>query len=719
MPELAIGTVVRLRSALSAAEVVVACAESGPVLLHWGDALGDDPSLPAVTAVAEVASVPASVTWPIGMPVVPAAALGFDGRPGLEGARPDGTDFAPIFSALSYQFTEQQDGTCGLEVHCFDELASLALDISISVGHVVEVAVELTNHGATHYQLNALRITLPVADHAVEILRLTGHWIREFDLERVPWPAGAITIENRRGRTSHESSPTIFMGSAGWGEWHGQVWGAHLAWSGNHQILAERLSDGRRYLQLSELLLPGEIRLEPGESYRSPSVLAVYGPNGLTPATWGFHRSVRARSIHPHRARPVTFNSWEATYFNHDAQRLGALVEAAAAVGVERFVLDDGWFGGRRDDQRGLGDWWVSPEAHPDGLGPLIDAVRARGMEFGIWVEPEMVNPDSDLFRDHPDWVLTDLRREPILSRSQLVLDLSNPQCWDHIFASLDVLLSHHEISFVKWDMNRPLVHPVAVNGAAGAHRQTHAVYRLLDRLRLQHPDVEFESCASGGGRIDHGILQRTERVWTSDCNDPLERQRIQRGASLLIPPEVMGAHVGPLKSHTTGRSHQMRFSGITALFGHFGVEADLLALSDNDRRELTDLITLHQRWRHLLHHGDTVRFDIEEPWLAYGVYSPDRQEAVISCSQLATSALTVPPALRCPGLIPDQRYQVTTLLTAGLPPWRGEPSWERGGAEITGTQLGVHGLRMPLMHPASAVLIHIQAVDATAAVGR
>jgi len=710
MTALQIGEVVVLRSELSSAEVVIACEASGPVILHWGHPLGDDPVLTAARAVAEIPPVPATVTWPLGMPVVPAAALGWDGRPGIEGARLDGADFAPVCAVESYLLSDLDLGGVQLTVMCGDEFAALGLEITITLAHTLDITAKLTNRGPEPYRLNALRITLPVPDEATEILRLSGHWIREFDLERVAWPAGAVSIENRRGRTSHEAPPVIFVGQAGWREWHDEVWGAHLAWSGNHQILAERLSDGRRYLQLGELLLPGEIRLGSGEAYSTPPVVAVYASNGLTPATWGFHRSLRARPTHPTGARPVTFNSWEATYFDHDATRLFALVEAAAAIGIERFVLDDGWFGGRRNDRSGLGDWWVSPDAHPEGLGPLIDAVRHNQMEFGIWVEPEMVNPDSDLFRDHPEWVLTDLRREPILSRSQLVVDLTNPECFAHIFGALDALLRDHEISFVKWDMNRPLVHPVAYDGAAGAHRHTKAVYRLLDQIRKAHPTVEFESCSSGGGRIDHGILQRAERVWTSDCNDPLERQRIQHGASLLIPPEMMGAHVGPITAHTTGRTHQMGFAGITAMFGHFGVEANLLAMSEAQRSELADLITLHKELRPLLHHGDSVRFDIEEPWLAHGVYATDRHEAVISCSQLATSALTVTPVLRCPGLIPEMRYQISTLRSAGLPRWRGAASWEHGGDVMTGAQLDVHGVRMPLMHPASAVVIHIVA---------
>ena len=422
--------------------------------------------------------------------------------------------------------------------------------------------------------------------HAAELIDYTGRWSRELHAQRSPWTHGARIAENRAGRTSHEHPPLVWAVSPDAGEWHGEVWGAHLAWSGNHVLVAECLPDGRRYLQLGELLHPGEVCLEPGERYETPWVIATYAADGLTPASWAFHRHVRSRPHHPgvDRPRPVLLNTWEAVYFDHDTGRLQQLADAAAALGIERFVLDDGWFGSRRDDRRGLGDWWVSPEVYPDGLAPLIEHVRGLGMEFGIWVEPEMVNPDSDLYRAHPDWALDTPGYEPVLGRHQLVLDLARPEAFAHVFGQLDALLTDHEIAYVKWDMNRSHVQGSGADGAAGTRAQTMALYRLLDELRARHPTVEIESCSSGGARIDHAILARTERVWTSDCNDALERQSIQRGASMFIPPEVMGAHIGPTRSHTTGRRHSIGFRAATAMFGHLGVEWNVLDLDDEER---------------------------------------------------------------------------------------------------------------------------------------
>ncbi len=466
-----------------------------------------------------------------------------------------------------------------------DDVVDIELTVVVDVGACLVVSVELTNtHPDNRYLLDALTITLPLPDDAAELGTFTGRWTRELHPVRVDWPHGAHTAENRRGRTSHEHPPLVFAGSRGYGEWHGEVRGAHLAWSGNHVWLAERLPDGRRYLQLGELFHPGEMAVDPGDSYRTPEVVAVWSDAGLSAATQRFHRRVRARTSHPVRPRPVLVNTWEAVYFDHDQATLRSLADRAAAVGIERFVLDDGWFGSRRDDRRGLGDWTVSPDAHPDGLAPLIDHVTGLGMEFGIWVEPEMVNPDSDLFRTHPDWALTPDGRPPVLGRHQLVLDLTRPEAFEHVLGQLDALLRDHDIDFVKWDMNRDHVAASGGRGQAATHAQTLALYRLLDELRSRHPAVEIESCASGGGRIDHEILRRTERVWTSDCNDALERQTIQRGASMLIPPELMGAHIGPPRAHTTRRRQSLAFRAITAMFGHLGVEWNLLAL---DEREL------------------------------------------------------------------------------------------------------------------------------------
>ena len=278
----------------------------------------------------------------------------------------------------------------------------------------------------------------------------------------------------------------------------------------------------------------------------------------------------------------MVLNTWEAVYFDHNLDTLIELADSAADLGVERFVLDDGWFRGRRDDTAGLGDWFVDETLWPDGLTPLIEAVTSRGMEFGLWVEPEMINLDSDVARAHPDWIVgpaaashKDGGRLPLAWRNQHVIDLVNPEAWQYIFDRIDALLRENNISYLKWDQNRDLTeHGHA--GRSSVHEQTLAAYRLFDELRKAHPGVEIESCSSGGARVDLGILERTDRIWGSDCNDALERQTIQRWTGVVVPPELVGGHIGPTTSHTTARTHDLSFRAITALFGHFGMEWDV-----------------------------------------------------------------------------------------------------------------------------------------------
>lgn len=684
------------------ADVIVDVSTGAPTILYWGQSLGDGADLASLGSALSRPIVHGTFDAVAPISVVPEHGSGFTGRPGLVGRRGGGRDWAPRFSTIEHRI----DGDT-LVVEAVDEVACLALTTTITLAETLRVSAAITNRADRRYSLDALTLTLPIAEHAAELLTFNGRWSREFQPIRRNWLDGELLVENRRGRTSHESPPLVFAGEAGFDEWDGEVFGVHVAWSGNHTLFAERLPDGRRYVQAGELLHPGEIVLEPGESYTTPSVLGVYSPEGLTPATWQFHRSVRALEVHPTSPRPVLLNTWEAVYFDHETEKLQALADAAADLGIERFVLDDGWFGSRRDDTKGLGDWWVSDNVYPDGLAPLIGHVTGLGMEFGIWVEPEMVNPDSDVYRAHPDWALTTEGYDPVLGRQQLVLDLANPDAYAFIEGHLDALLRDHDVSYVKWDMNRDHVHATGRDGAAGTHAQTRALYRLLEELRGKHPRVEFESCASGGARIDHEILRRSERVWTSDCNDALERQIIQRGASMLIPPEVMGAHIGPTTSHTTARTQSLSFRAATALFGHLGVEWNVTKLSDHDRTALRAVIAMHKEHRELLHSGDSVRFSTDPAFNAHGVYAPDRSQAIVSFAQLTTAPSQTPPPLRMPGLDLEASYRVHHLAIP-YERWgaaRIQPEWLREGVTLTGRQLAFHGVQPPVLHPESAVL--------------
>ncbi len=413
----------------------------------------------------------------------------------------------------------------------------------------------------------------------------------------------------------------------------------HVGWSGNHTHYAERVFTGEQVIGGGELLLPGEVVLGAGESYRTPWVYGAYGV-GLDAVARQFHRWLRARPTHPDVDRPVTLNVWEAVYFDHDADRLVDLAERAAKLGVERYVLDDGWFGARRTDAAGLGDWTVSPEVWPHGLHPLVDRVVALGMQFGLWVEPEMVNQDSDVARAHPEWILATGGRWPVPARFQQVINLGHPDCYAYIRDALLAILDEYPISYLKWDHNRDLIDAGrSPGGEPGVHAQTLATYRLMAELKRAHPGLEIESCSSGGGRVDLGVMAVADRVWVSDCIDPLERQQLNRWTTQLLPPELMGSHIASGRSHSTGRMHDLSFRAATALFGHLGIEWDLARANEDELAELAEWVGFYKEHRGLLLGGDLVRLDSPDPAvLVHGVVAPDRSAALYAYVALAVS---------------------------------------------------------------------------------
>ena len=409
-------------------------------------------------------------------------------------------------------------------------------------------------------------------------------------------------------------------------------------------------------------------------------------------------------------------NTWEAVYFDHDLDRLVELARAGAEVGAERYVLDDGWFRHRRDDSAGLGDWYVDEGVWPQGLHPLVDAVRDLGMDFGLWVEPEMVNPDSDLARAHPDWVLQTGGRQPLLSRQQQVLDVGHPDAYAYLLERLDALLTEHDIAYLKWDHNRDLLEAGSgPGGAAGVHAQTLAVYRLLDELRAKHPGVEIESCSSGGLRVDLEILEHTDRVWGSDCIDPLERQQIQRWTTQLVPPELIGSHVGASPSHTTHRHSDLAFRAGTALFASFGIETDVSRMEPGERAELARWVSLYKEVRALLHTGTLVRADQHDPSLAvHGTVAADGSDGLFAVVQLDTPDAAVSGRVRLPGLLPDVEYEVTAQAPGDEPPVRGSSDlpWLRaGGVRMSGRTLAAVGVAAPALQPQQLVLLRTRRV--------
>ncbi len=703
--------------------VVDASGDALPRIVHWGPDLGplDDETLASVVDAHR--SIPVSGGLDVAVPVavLPEASAGWTGQPGLAGHR-DGSGFSTRLQVTGTDGPHRgDDDVLRLDVRSVDPVAELAVDLAVELhpSGVVRVRAAVRNTGSTPFDLHGVLPALPVPDVATELLGTTGRHLRERSPQRLPFVVGSHVRESRTGRPGADASLVLVAGEQGFGSRHGAVWGVHVGWSGNHRLVADRTPRGDAVLAGGELLLPGEIVLEPGAQYDSPWLYGSHG-TGLDALASRFHDYVRARPQHPRTPRPVTLNTWEAVYFDHDLGRLSALADVAADLGVERFVLDDGWFGSRRDDTRGLGDWEVSDAVWPDGLEPLITKVTGLGMQFGLWVEPEMVNPDSDLARAHPDWLLAVPGRMPVPARNQQVLDLGRPEAFAHILGRLDALLTDHDIAYLKWDHNRELTDAGHGHlGVAGVHGQTLAVYRLLDELRSRHPGVEIESCASGGARVDLGILERTDRVWVSDTIDPVEREQIQRWTGLLLPPELMGQHVGGPVSHTTGRRHELSFRAATAFLGHFGVEWDVTQASDDERAELAAWIAAHRAHRDLLHTGTRVHADLADPALrAHGVVARDRSEAIFVVTQLTTSVTSPPGSIRLPGLDPDARYDVRPL-----PPGdtieghgRGPLTWWDEGVRLSGRALQQIGLRAPALFPERSVLVQVRRADAPTA---
>lgn len=682
-----------------------------PVVLHWGADLGNDVDVAALSSALTPPTARSAPDVPVRRRVLPMPVDGWRLRPGLRGARVDGTDWSPYLRIRSLAATDT-----AVEITAGDEKAGLGVTCSLRLhpSGVLEIRQALRNEGSTSYALAELAATLPLPARARELLDLNGRWCRERAPQRMPFALGMWLRETRHGRTGHDAPLVLAAGTAGFGFRSGEVWAAHLAWSGDAALWAERNADGHGGLGAAELLAAGEVILTPGEEYEAPAVYATYHADGLDGTSRAYHRYVRSRPQHPTRPRPVVLNTWEAVYFDHRLDRLTALADNAARLGVERFVLDDGWFRARRDDTAGLGDWQVDEEVWPHGLTPLVTHVRGLGMEFGLWVEPEMVNPDSDLFRAHPDWVLGAGDRLPVSWRRQQVLDVAQPQAHAYLLERLDALLTDHDIAYLKWDHNRDLIE--AGSGRPGVHGQTLAVYRLLDELRVRHPDVEIESCSSGGARVDLGILARTDRVWASDTNDALERQQIQRYTGLLLPPELVGSHVGPPHAHTTGRMHALSFRVATALFGHFGIEWDISVASTEEQAALAAAIRFYRAMRPLLHAGDVVRADAaDSAAYLHGVVAADRSAALYAYVQLATSERETPGLVPLPGLDPALRYRVQPVHLAGLPATiqAAAPGWyAAGGCTLSGSVLAVVGLEMPVLMPESALLLQVTAAE-------
>ncbi len=683
--------------------LVIDLSNSIPTVVHWGADLGPD----APDSTLSTFPVPHSNNdLPQRQELVPQSSSGWRGRPALEGHRPGGAAFSPRLRTTG----SRKVGESGAELTLEDAAAGLRLvvELSLTGEGMLRLRSVLTNIGESDYSVDALRSVLPVGTGAAEILDLTGRWIREQHPQRQRIRQGTWLREYRHGRTGHDSSLFTAVGTPGFTNRTGRVWATHFGYSGNRETYVEKTATGPALLGSGELFAPGELVLGAGKSYTTPWTYAAFSSTGLDGITATFHAWMRGRDGHPTSPRPVVLNTWEAVYFDHRLDQLVELAERAKQIGVERFVLDDGWFMHRRNDLAGLGDWEVDPAVWPNGLAPLIDAVTSRGMQFGLWVEPEMVNEDSDVIRAHPDWISGPGDGViPAEWRHQQVLDLVNPDAWKYIYDRIDALLRDNNISYLKWDQNRDLTE-MGHDGAPSASAQTLAAYRLFDELRLAHPTVEIESCSSGGARVDLGILERTDRVWASDCNDALERQTIQRWTQAILPPELVGTHVGPTTAHTTGRTHTLAFRAITAMFGHFGMEWDVREIEGETLDELKQAVAIYKQYRPLIHSGVAVHGDIADPaYLLTGSVAQDASAALFAFVCVATSFDELPGRIALPGLDPEATYRIERIFPTLTNPFidHGNVEW-LDGASATGLFLSEVGLAMPILSPETGILV-------------
>ncbi|QWU17672.1 alpha-galactosidase [Paenibacillus sophorae] len=611
----------------------------------------------------------------------------FPGKPALEG--------------LPATYTESDDEAETLELELRDDLTGLRALLLYTVfkrHDAIARSVRFVNDGGGRLKLlRAMSASVDFGDADYQMLHLSGGWANERNVLSRPLCKGWQSVESKRGASSAQHNPFLALLRGGAGEHSGEVYGFSLVYSGNFAAGAEvdqydatRAAIGINPFEFSWLL-------EPGESFQTPEAVLVYSNLGLGGMSSIYHRLYRtrlARGTFRDRERPVLINNWEATYFDFDADKIEQLAVKAAELGIELLVLDDGWFGRRDDDSSSLGDWFVHKEKLPKGLGDLAERVKAKGLEFGLWFEPEMVNPDSELYRKHPDWAIHTAGRPSSTSRNQLVLDFSREEVCAAIVEMLSNVLRSAPISYVKWDMNRNMTE---IGSAAlpperqreTAHRYILGLYRVLEELTKAFPDVLFESCASGGGRFDPGMLHYMPQTWTSDNTDAVSRLKIQYGTSIVYPASSMGAHVSSVPNHQTGRITPLETRGHAALSGVFGYELDLTALTAEEETIMKEQVALYKQIRRTVQFGEFHRLlsPFEGNEAAWIFVSEDGAEAAAFYYKILAHPNSGLRTLRLRGLDPSARYRVygaEPAVDAAMADWTcGTAAGEASGSEV------------------------------------
>ncbi len=596
------------------------------------------------------------------------------GKPGLEG--------------LPAVWGSEED-CMTLKIWLKDELTGVRVTLLYSTFADVDVitrAVTVENAGEEAVYLEKVfSACLDLDDRDFEMMGLYGSWARERHIERMPLGWGRRNIASFRGESSHQEHPFLALVTPETTQETGEVYAMNFVYSGNFMAQAEKSQFGAVRMTMGIHPEGFVWKLAPGERFTAPEVVMVYSDQGLGKMTRTFHdlyRSHLIRSRYLHEKRPILINNWEATYFDFDEKKLLEIAREASELGIEMLVMDDGWFGKRNCDDSSLGDWVVNEEKIRGGLSSLVEEVKALGMKFGIWIEPEMISPESELYRKHPDWALQIPGRDITQSRAQYVLDFSRDEVVDGIYEMIAGVLRSADISYVKWDMNRQLATMGSLALPADRqgelyHRYMLGVYRMQERLVTDFPEILLENCSGGGARFDPGMLYYSPQIWCSDDTDAVERLAIQEGTALLYPVSAMGAHVSVCPNHAVGRVTPFETRGHVALLGTFGYELDITKLSEEEKNLVRKQVADYHRYNDLIREGDYYRMESSMSGSAFDswmIVSKDKGRALVFAVQVTAKPNGKSRFLRLKGLDPQQMYRVegrtyrgNVLMNAGL----------------------------------------------------
>ncbi|MFD2610941.1 alpha-galactosidase [Paenibacillus gansuensis] len=602
----------------------------------------------------------------------------------------------PALEGLPSTYVEQEEEAQTLEIVTVDKVTGLKVILSYTVFEQLDSitrSVRFVNEGQENLNiLRALSANVDFYHKDFDLLHLAGAWAKERSVERRPLTTGTQSIESRRGSSSHQHNPFIALMSKGAGEEHGEVYGFSLVYSGN--FLASVEVDAYDTSRVSMGLNPFDFNwlLEPGQSFQTPEAVMVYSDQGLGGMSRKYHKLYRTRlcrGLYRDEVRPVLVNNWEATYFDFTAEKIESIAESGRELGIELFVLDDGWFGKRDSDNSSLGDWIVDRKKLPNGLEDLVERVRNLEMQFGLWFEPEMVSPDSELYRAHPDWCLHVPDRRRTEGRNQLILDFSRQDVCDYITEALTKVLSSAPITYVKWDMNRNMTEIgsallPAERQRETAHRYMLGLYRVLEDITSKFPHILFESCSGGGGRFDPGMLYYMPQTWTSDNTDAVSRLKIQYGTSIVYPISSMGAHVSAVPNHQVHRMTSLEMRGNVAMSGNFGYELDLTKFTDEEKQTVKAQVQMYKEIRSLVQQGDFYRLlsPFEGNQTAWMFVSEDQNEAFAAYFRVLAEPNDAIRRVRLKGLHPEKLYKL------------------HGTEQVySGSQLMYAGLVLPQLH--------------------